>query len=522
MKNKIYNVTALLLVVIITIMSLSACGEKKKTVNKPGKKPASSQNASSADNNSGSDNLSDDISSDTVTPPVFNLDNIVWDDGPKSDSSEETVVFEIKDMFDNDENTYWSPNTTESSSVEFSLDKEVTFNAIKFIEQRSYITDYIIEVKQSGSWVQVYRQDEMGRRTGILDKNFTAKDFRLTVTMSNELGGIYEIQFKLVDKIDTPNFSNVTYYTMSRLARTRANDYNELKGCTDIILFDFGAWNEKGEFTWHDTYNKAFLEDAIAEVKAVLGDEEFSKLRIWFSLQNYDKKAVSDPVYLFTTEESRKKLADFALSMCEEYGFYGVDIDYEYPNWSKIDPDLAWANYDRFLKLAADTLHAKGYKLSAAMSPTSVKLSKETINAMDKINIMAYDVLDGRGNHSSYKFAQTCISYFTDLGFDKSKLVLGLPSYTKTTTNKGGQGIYWIYNRFRGAIKPWVNSAYTNQYTYYFNGPYLLRDKTYLAMSEGLGGIFFWVNGSDVPDVNQHSYISVTKTVDDTIARFKK
>lgn len=404
--------------------------------------------------------------------------------------------------------------------MEFSLKEEKTFNTVSFIEHRSYITEYILEAEQSGKWVQIYRQDEMGERTGVLDKTFTAKKFRLTLTMSDERGGVAEIGFALEEGlVSSDSFSNVGYYTASRLEKIRENGYAELKGLTDVILFDFGSWDKNGNFLWGSMdaeYDEEFLVEMLEETKQVLNGKP---IRIWFSLQNYNKDTTDDTSELFATAEVRNRLADFAVNLCEKYGFYGIDIDYEYPHNSKTDPNAAWANYDKFLKTAADKLHAKGYKLSAAMAPSNVSLSKDTVKAIDRVNIMAYDLLDANGNFSSYALLSRSVTYFTDLGFEKSQLVMGLPYYTKTTTNQGGQPWYWVINRWRNAVKPWVNSAYTNTYVYYFNGPYLIRDKVFYSMKQGLGGVFCWCMGCDIPQSDSRSLSLVTE---ETIKRFTK
>ena len=520
MKNNYLRLVAFMLAIIMIAVSFGGCrGDREEA-----KKPASSQDSSTNkdDSNTSSDTISDfsENSSgiDTNSTPSFNLDGFDWSDGPfnsDSGSGDEPLVFNISDMLDGDESTYWSPYKTETSTVEFSLEKAQTFNAISFKEHRNYVTDYIIEAKLSGEWVQIYRQDEMGTRTGILDKTFTAKDFRLTLTLSDERGGISEITFS-EEKAKSIDFVNVGYYTASRLDRIRANSFSELKGLTDIILFDFGAWNKDGEFVWSSEYDEEYLKATIEEVHRELNGEP---IRIWFSLQNYHKASTTDQVELFATEEVRQRLADYAVELCQKYDFYGIDIDYEYPQYSKIDPVLAWSNYDKFLKLAADTLHKAGYKFSAAMSPISVKLSKETVEAIDRVNIMAYDLIDSNGRHSSYARANMCVVYFTDLGFKPSQLILGLPFYTKTTTNEGGQAYYWIVNRWRGAIKPWVNSAYTNRYVFHFNGAYLIRDKVFYSINNNLGGVFCWCVGSDVPDTDSRS---LSLSVEETIKRFTK
>ena len=204
-------------------------------------------------------------------------DKISWEEVVKADN--------IKKMLDGDAETFWSVNEG-TTTEEFSLEKEVTFNAINFDEHNDYITDYIIEINKDSEWKQIYRQDEMGKRVGIIDNTVTAKDFRITVTSSQNLGGLNEISFSLQEGFEVNSFRNVGYFTVSRLEKMRENDFSELTGLTDIILFDFGSWDKNGDFLWGsmgEEYNESFLQTVLEEIKAVLKGR---KINIWFSLQN--------------------------------------------------------------------------------------------------------------------------------------------------------------------------------------------------------------------------------------------
>lgn len=421
-------------------------------------------------------------------------------------------------MLDGDTTTFWSPPEG-TSSIEFSLEKATEFNAITFLEHNDYITDYIVEIKENGEYRQIYRQDEMGSRIGIIDNTVTAKDIKLTVTANRELGGISEIAFSIEDGFEAEGFRNVGYFTVSRLDNMRKTNFNELTGLTDIILFDFGSWDKNGDFLWGsmgEEYNEQFLKNTLSEIETVLGGKN---INIWFSLQNYDKKSTEHTGQLFATEQARKRLTDFSLNLCKKYGFCGVDIDYEYPWNSKDYTDVAWENYNLFLNLLTDTLHSEGYKVSCAFYPKRTQITKETAKKIDYVNMMSYDMMDSVGRHSGYSVCEKSFSYFLELGFSPNQLILGLPYYTKTTSGEAGPGYQWVVNRWRNAVKPWVNFAYNNKYTYYFNGPYIIRDKVFFAMKNNLGGVFNWCMGSDV---SANDPRSLAQTTASTIERFTK
>ena len=442
-------------------------------------------------------------------------------------SSKKTAVVKenIEKMTDQNSNTAWVADSPGKHMLSFKFDTPKTFNTIVFKEVGSKITDYIVELKQENEWVQVYRQDQMGSRTGVLDKTYTAKEVRLTVTTNDAGGGIKEIEFALADGFaDMSGFANVGYYTASRMDKVRAKNYSELHGLTDIIFFDYGSFTVDGDFLWgkaeKDTngiYNEQLLKEVMAETVKELDGEP---MRMWFSLGNYYKETTTDNALLFATEEARQKLAEFCVELCDEYGFYGIELDYEFPDRNTDNPDLAWENFNKFLRCAGAALHAKGYKLSAALPGRGGRIEAETVSYMDRVNAMVYDSRDARGNHSPYERVINSINYYTGIGFDRSQIIIGLPFYEHPTTdNSSGMTYEWVVKRWRNAIEPWTNIAYSGDTVHYFNGTLMIRDKVFYCMQQGIGGVFCWVMGADVPDDDPRS---LSLMVEKTIERFTK
>ncbi len=472
----IYRLVSLILAVSMVVLSFAACE----------KKPASSEAGGNASSSGGANKESYDM------------------------------------LFDGNEETVWEPNLEGTTTIEFSLDKEMSFNAISFVEKETNITDYIVEAKIDGEYKQIYRQDEMGRRESILDKTYTAKDIRLTVTMAKESGGIAEMIFNTKEKIEgTANFRNLGYYTASRLDNIRAAEFGEIQDVTDIILFDFGAWDKNGDFNWGamgEEYDEEFMVECLAEIERELKGR---KIDIWFSIQNYNKKTTNNTGELFATEASRKNLTEFCINLCKKYGFVGIDIDYEYPHSDEEYREVAWSNYDKFLAYFIPKMHAAGFKVSGAFYPKHIDLSKEVIESIDYINAMVYDyVIDNVGRHSSYAGLEKSRQYYLDLGFKPEQLVLGVPLHTKSLAEGEKAGGYnWVIKRWRGSIEPWMNMASTEQYTFYFNGGDMMRDKVWYAMNHGYSGVFNWCIGCDV---GRDDYRSISAHIADTIERFKK
>lgn len=423
-------------------------------------------------------------------------------------------------MFDGNGDTYWLADTEDAVEFEFSAKEELTFNAIKLKEYGNYLSEFILEIKQGNTYIEVCRLDEIGVRTAILDETYKASDFKLTVTMSNATGGISEMEFITAERVEnTKDFRNVGYFCTSSLESIRESSYDKISGYTDIILFDYGSWNENGEFLWGSMYeqiNEDHLAQTLKEIRALNGTKD---LRIWFCLQNYDKANDEDTERLFKTAASRENLANFAVSLCKKYGFYGIDIDYEYPGSAS-----AWQNYDAFLSVCAEKLHKNGYKFSCALSPWGIKLNSDIAPKIDYVNVMAYDYFNfGDNRHASYALSQHCLTYFTELGFKSEQLILGIPFYRRTmdATHQHGGGYNTIAERWRKGVKPWVNVVTNKTWVYYFNGPNMVRDKVYFAMNNKMGGVFCWSMRNDIANNNPYGLASLGQTVIDTITRFK-
>lgn len=138
-----------------------------------------------------------------------------------------------------------------------------------------------------------------------------------------------------------------------------------------------------------------------------------------------------------STDAGRNRLAENILAMCEEYGFDGVDMDWEHPR-----TDGASAKqYEALMLTLADMLHKKGKLLTAAVisgaTPDgniyydAAAHSDTVLNTLDFINVMAYDGGDGE-RHSSYSFALDCGTYWKETrGLPSHKVVLGLPFYAR-------------------------------------------------------------------------------------------
>lgn len=196
------------------------------------------------------------------------------------------------------------------------------------------------------------------------------------------------------------------------------------------------------------------------------------------------------------TKEKREAFVNAIMDMCNEYGFDGVDMDWEHPrrdgNSSK--------QYEELMVELAERLHAEGKQLSSAVLSgvtadgniyyDSAAHTDKVLEAVDWINVMAYDGGDGE-RHSAYEFAVNCGDYWTNVRkMSASKVVLGVPFYARPS---------WAAY---GDILAQVPDAWDKDHTDFngmdawYNGVATIEKKTAYAL-ENLGGIMIWEVSQD-------------------------
>jgi chitinase len=199
------------------------------------------------------------------------------------------------------------------------------------------------------------------------------------------------------------------------------------------------------------------------------------------------------------TEKGRKTFNASVMKMVEQYGFDGVDLDWEYP-----DEDSPSA--DQFVLLVKDlsqALHAKNKKLTAAVISYGKKgygIKDEAFAYMDWINLMAYD--DDYGPdyvraHSPYSLAEKSLKYWLEeRKLPAHQAVLGLPYYAKKGMGQFGPS-------YKELLKDGA-SPYDDYWKgSFYNGIFTIQNKTKLAKQKQLGGVMVWEIRHD--SLDEHS-----------------
>lgn len=198
-------------------------------------------------------------------------------------------------------------------------------------------------------------------------------------------------------------------------------------------------------------------------------------------------------VFMEATSDSEKTrhFSESIVEMCDKYGFDGVDMDWEHP---RTDGTSA-KQYEELMLILSDKLHAKGKLLTAAVLSgvtadgniyyDAAAHTNAVLNAVDFINVMAYDGGDGE-RHSQYEFAVNCGAYWKETrGLPGHKVVLGVPFYARPSW--AGYGTI-----LADVPDAWSRDSVTyNGMDVYYNGMDTIKKKTRYAM-ENLGGVMIW------------------------------
>ncbi len=260
------------------------------------------------------------------------------------------------------------------------------------------------------------------------------------------------------------------------------------------------------------------------------------------------------------SQYSRDKFADSAVQFIRDYGFDGVDIDWEYPVSGGLASNGAKPvdkyNFTLLLQAIRDKLDAaqakdgKSYLLTIAAGafPAYVKNTEmdQVATIVDWVNLMTYDYhgdWESKSNHQAPLYADSAepggtgntninstVNTYLNAGVPANKLVLGIPLYGRSWANCGitNQGLYqqcsgvekgvisdgiheygnlenhgWIngkgYVRYwnDNAKVPWLYNKSTGTFVTY-EDPESIAYKAQYIKAKGLGGAMVWELSQDI------------------------
>ena len=226
-----------------------------------------------------------------------------------------------------------------------------------------------------------------------------------------------------------------------------------------------------------------------------------------------------------STIAGRKQFVSDVMAKVRQFGFDGVDVDWEFPTTSN-GTDVT---FTALMKELSDSLHRDAkYYLTAAITPGKYAggirdaIKSEIFAYVDWFNVMVYDDFNTTvpyRHHSDYALATNSVNYWINVrGMPKEKYVLGIPAYgrpsgiTQSNTVLTYKDILSRGGSSQSDSAVVTNGGFTN-YTIYYNGQPTVKKKAMLA-KQSANGIMLWEKWQDAMDEN-----SLLKAVCDTIGR---
>ena len=456
-------------------------------------------------------------------------------------------------VLDGDKTTAWTAAETSGQWLEITLSSPADINTVVIRENGNFISGFgFVLPDEDGVYPEdmvsasFYRQQDRIERyrycTFATQEDVT--EFRIWFggTDAGKSLSIAEVEiYNVAPKEYDGDFRVFNYYTPQDLQYMEQADLLEdfeSDTITDVILISLAFWMEDGSIVYaedpdlYDTsdpnydperdqfrfvgehedpdgyYNAAIqkVHDAIAAHVARGGRDiniciDFYPKIVAQNGLPANEDALVESIHTLIVEDDRVD---------------GIDIDWEYPTGVS-----EWKAYGDMLVAVDEDFDASGKNkyISLALSADNVRLTQEQVDAIDFVQMMAYDRFDiVDGNHSSFRSgAYSSMRYFVNIGFKPSQLVLGLPAYGRpdgwqtiwTNYDYGSDvsatqdfstpytywdNIQWLYYTGTDLDGGTYNNALLKSWV---NGAALVADKTAYVIEQGFAGMMIWRESTD-------------------------
>ncbi len=410
-------------------------------------------------------------------------------------------------------------NGENGATIEIVFEQATKFDTVVIEENGNNISDFFIEVKNvNGQYEKAYRQDKIGKYRYCDISEHTSDSIRITVnsTLNNSF------KLKKIDVLNVENNNNIdfrvtTYIVCPTFYSDGKFETEKLNSITDVILFGIARFDENGQ---------VYLQDSYINGETVPGDKVFKEIiegvrkvnpqiRIHCNALGPDGTDADNKELLHSQAfvDNGDKLSTNIIDLIKKYGFDGFFFDYEYPYKA-----ISRKDFSEFLVKLDKKMD--GYILGAALSHWNCDLSKKAIKALDRVEIMAYDDMNGK-THSDFDSAGGGLSMleFEKKGYDLSKCDLGLPFYGRTHNGIEAWPSYaQIVPDLNDDInlniiqKSYLNGETNGSVCTSFNGVQMIKDKTAFAHDYGVGGVFSWHYSCDVSYDSEMSLFRAIQT----------
>ena len=401
----------------------------------------------------------------------------------------------------------------EGSSAVIDFREAKTFNTVTLRESTDNVELFRLYYKDStGHFVMFYEQDRIDKFRLCAFENITSRYVKIEIVKAKSLVILKDLQVTFEAKKEKGFKVNAYITCGGRQLENRTNDpgftgYFDV--ITDVIMIGSHTLTETGEVVCNDGEGN-FAKD-IADVRTAIGGRD---VKIWVCVFNTvrtngenDNERTANAIFN-NVDVMAQNLLNFAV----KYGLEGIDFDWEYPG-----TESQWNAYSLLIEKIDVKLATVNKKVSVALPPWGVGLSKTAINALDCVNLMCYDLFDKRGDHSSmYVAGAKALEYMIEQGYPQEKVYMGIPFYGRPSD---GGAVWPVFSEKFGK---WGNinedfvyqkDGQTVKMPSYHNGFAMVRDKTATAVALGFSGIMIFESKCDMPYTYQYSLHKAVKEV---------
>lgn len=284
----------------------------------------------------------------------------------------------------------------------------------------------------------------------------------------------------------------VTSYVVAQQVQDEKNVHSEdFDIITDVILFGCVTFNADGSLN----IEEETMDTALKNLRAAIGDRNvkihLNVLGPGPETEHADwNDSMLDQGRQHTNAFKSGVLEENLVSFVTDNGFDGLFFDYEYPlNYTN------WTPFNQFLVRIDSLLGDK--ILGLAVTEWDTKLSLGSYLAVDRFEVMLYDVYDEDGKHSTVQKSEDLMRIFYKFLIPREKIDFGLPSYARPSDRDA----YWYaYREYFDKLDEngWFYDENIDK-KFWFNRPEDIAEKTQFALDEGLGGVMFWSYACDLP-----------------------
>ena len=294
------------------------------------------------------------------------------------------------------------------------------------------------------------------------------------------------------------------------------NDVPDVKfKMCNVVNYAFFGVNTSHELTVN---NPTLVPQLITKAKN-------NNAKVFMSINDGSGNGKTNFKNMAATATGRNHFVKHVMSKVRQYGFDGVDIDWEFPNTN----DGTDVTFTALMKELSDSLHRDAaYYLTAAITAGKYAggirdaIKTELFSYVDWFNIMAYDDFSTTTpfrHHSDYNLAVTCLNYWlTTRGMPKEKAVLGFPAYGRPSgITQSGTVLAYRDILSKGGSSQSDSAVISHgnfvDYTIYYNGQPTVNKKAVLA-KQIANGVMMWEKWHDAHDDN-----SLLKAACDAVGR---